>query len=320
MFSKVKMCAKPQLVLQIAIILLLPSVGHANAKKLFVVTTTPDLRYFAERIGGDKVTVTCLMHPRQNPHTVQPLPSFAVQMSHADLFVCVGLDFELWADQLLDMARNPKIRRGAQGYVDASIGIPLIEVPTGRVTREQGEIHIFGNPHYWLDPLNAKIIVNNIAAGLKRVSPGNSDYFEANRKKLIEEIEEILDETLKLAAPLKGEKIVAYHLTWSYLANRYGFKIIGQLEPKPGIPPSARHISELIELMKANEVKVILKEPFYENRFPRLIAQQTGAKLVEVAPSIGGDKGVNTYRDLLTNILGKLVEAITGCTTKRKGE
>lgn len=283
----------------------------ASAKRLFVVTTTSDLRYFVERVGGDKVTAVNLMHPRQNPHTVQPLPSFAVQMSRADLLVCIGLDFELWVDQLIDMARNPKIRRGAPGYVDASIGVPLLEVPTGRVTREQGEIHIFGNPHYWLDPINAKIIINNITAGLKRVSPDDADYFEANRRKLAEEMDEILDETLKLAAPLRGEKIVTYHLTWSYLANRYGFKVIGQLEPKPGIPPSARHISDLIATMKANGVKVILKEPFYEDRFPRLVAQQTGATIVEVSPSIGGDKGVNTYRDLLINILSKLVSAVT---------
>lgn len=286
--------------------------SEAHARKLFVVTTTPDLRYFVERVGGDRVTVFCLMHPRQNPHTVQPLPSFAVQMSRADMFVCIGLDFELWADQLIDMARNPRIRRGAPGYVDASIGVPLLEVPTSRVTREQGEIHIFGNPHYWLDPINAKIIVNNITAGLKRVSPQDADYFEANRMKLMDELDEILKETLKLAEPLKGEKIVTYHLTWSYLAHRYGFQVIGQLEPKPGIPPSARHISELIARMKANGVKVILKEPFYEDRFPNLVAKQTGAKVVEVSPSIGGDKGVNSYRDLLVNILSKLVEAIRG--------
>ncbi len=307
MRTPVRLC----LISSLTIAAILFGAGHACAKRLFVVTTTSDLRYFAERIGGDKVTAVNLMHPRQNPHTVQPLPSFAVQMSRCDLLVCVGLDFELWVDQLIDMARNPKIRRGATGYVDASIGVPLLEVPTGRVTREQGEIHIFGNPHYWLDPINAKIIANNIAAGLKRVSPSDADYFEANRRKLADELDEILEETLKLAAPLRGKKVVTYHLTWSYLANRYGFQVIGQLEPKPGIPPSARHISDLIAAMKANGVKVILKEPFYEDRFPRLVAQQTGATVVEVSPSIGGDNGVNTYRDLLINILSKLVKAIT---------
>lgn len=304
--STIKLCA----VATFSIMFIL--VGRAEARKLFVVTTTSDLRYFAEQIGGDRVMATSIMHPRQNPHTVQPLPSFAVQMNRADLFICIGLDFELWVDQLLDLARNPKIRRGASGYVDASIGVPLLEVPTGRVTREHGEIHIFGNPHYWLDPLNAKIIVNNITDGLKRISQKDAEYFEANKRRVLDELDDILNETLKLAAPLKGEKVVTYHLTWSYLAHRYGFQVIGQLEPKPGIPPSARHISELIALMKANNIKVILKEPYYEDRFPSLIARQTGTKVVEVSPSVGGDKGVNTYRDLLINILSKLVKAVKG--------
>lgn len=291
---------------------LLLSITTCSARKLYVVTTTSDLRYFVQQVGKDRVKVFNIMHPRQNPHTVQPLPSFAARMRRADVFVCIGLDFELWADQLLAIARNPRIRRGAVGYVDVSIGIPLLEVPTTRVTRQMGEIHVFGNPHYWLDPLNAKIIVNNITEGLKRVSPDDADYFEANRQAYLKELDDILQDTQALAAPLKGAQIVSYHLTWTYLAHRYGFKVVGFLEPKPGIPPSARHVSRLIALMKSRRIKVILKEPFYEDRFPKLVARRTGAKIVEVSPSIGGDANVKTYRSLLENILRKLVAAIKG--------
>jgi zinc/manganese transport system substrate-binding protein len=196
------------------------------------------------------------------------------------------------------------------GDVDASIGIPLLEIPQGRVTREQGEVHIFGNPHYWLDPENMKIIARNIAEGLKRVDPSNADEYDGNLKRLERLMDDLLDETLKLAAPLRGEKFVAYHATWSYLANRYGFRIIGYLEPKPGIPPSASHLADLIVRMRQEKVKVILKEPFYENRIPNMVAQRTGAKVVEICPTVGGEPDTETYPKLLRRILTKLVNAV----------
>jgi zinc/manganese transport system substrate-binding protein len=251
------------------------------------------------------------MHPLQNPHTVQPRPSFIVQLNRADLLVRIGLDYEeTWLPPLVEESRNPKIRRGGVGDVDASIGIPLLEIPQGRVTREQGEVHIFGNPHYWLDPENMKIIARNIAEGLKRVDPSNADEYDGNLKRLERLMDDLLDETLKLAAPLRGEKFVAYHTTWSYLANRYGFRIIGYLEPKPGIPPSASHLADLIVRMRQEKVKVILKEPFYENRIPNMVAQRTGAKVVEICPTVGGEPDTETYPKLLRRILTKLVNAV----------
>jgi zinc/manganese transport system substrate-binding protein len=295
----------------VALVALMLAIAPGAARKLRVVATTNDLKWAVEQIGGKNVEVVALMHPLQNPHTVQPRPSFIVQLNRADLLVRIGLDYEeTWLPPLVEESRNPKIRRGGVGDVDASIGIPLLEIPQGRVTREQGEVHIFGNPHYWLDPENMKIIARNIANGLRRIDPANADEYERNLKRLERLMDDLLDETLKLAAPLRGEKFVAYHATWSYLANRYGFRIIGYLEPKPGIPPSASHLADLIVRMRQEKVKVIIKEPFYENRTPNMVAQRTGAKVVEICPTVGGEPDTETYPKLLRRILTKLVNAV----------
>jgi zinc/manganese transport system substrate-binding protein len=295
----------------VALVALMLAIAPGAARKLRVVATTNDLKWVVEQIGGKNVEVVALMHPLQNPHTVQPRPSFIVQLNRADLLVRIGLDYEeTWLPPLVEESRNPKIRRGGVGDVDASIGIPLLEIPQGRVTREQGEVHIFGNPHYWLDPENMKIIARNIANGLRRIDPANADEYERNLKRLERLMDDLLDETLKLAAPLRGEKFVAYHTTWSYLANRYGFRIIGYLEPKPGIPPSASHLADLIVRMRQEKVKVIIKEPFYENRIPNMVAQRTGAKVVEICPTVGGEPDTETYPKLLRRILTKLVNAV----------
>ena len=290
---------------------LMLAIAPGAARKLRVVATTNDLKWAVEQIGGKNVEVVALMHPLQNPHTVQPRPSFIVHLNRADLLVRIGLDYEeTWLPPLVEESRNPKIRRGGLGDVDASIGIPLLEIPQGRITREQGEVHIFGNPHYWLDPENMKIIARNIAEGLKRVDPSNADEYDRNLRRLERLMDDLLDETLKLAATLRGEKFVAYHTTWSYLANRYGFRIIGYLEPKPGIPPSASHLADLIVRMRQEKVKIIIKEPFYENRTPTMVAQRTGAKVVEICPTIGGEPGTETYPKLIRHILTKLVNAV----------
>jgi zinc/manganese transport system substrate-binding protein len=295
----------------VAFLALMLAIAPSAARKVRVVATTNDMKWAVEQIGGKNVEVVALMHPLQNPHTVQPRPSFIVQLNRADLLVRIGLDYEeTWLPPLVEESRNPKIRRGGVGDVDTSIGIPLLEIPQGRVTREQGEVHIFGNPHYWLDPENMKIIARNIAEGLKRVDPANADEYERNLRRLERLMDDLLDETLKLAAPLRGEKFVAYHTTWSYLANRYGFRIIGYLEPKPGIPPSASHLADLIVRMRQEKVKVIIKEPFYENRTPNMVAQRTGAKVVEICPTVGGEPGTETYPKLLRHILTKLVNAV----------
>ena len=196
--------------------------NYAFAKKIKVVTTSTDLRSITEFIGGDRVKVENITKGYQNPHIVDPKPSYMLKLNKADLFVKVGLDLEIWAQLLEDGARNPRIRFGSPGYVDASIGVKLLEIPQTRIDRSLGDIHVFGNPHYWLDPLNGKIIAHNILKGLKRISPENINYFVENKRLFDKELDTHLVKWLEKMKPYYGTNVITYHKTWPNLAKRFG--------------------------------------------------------------------------------------------------
>ena len=186
----------------------------ANAGPIKVVTTTTDLKSIAELIGGNKVSVSSIATGYQNPHFVDPKPSYIIGLASADLFITVGLDLEIgWSPQLLTSSRNTKIQKGSAGYVDASANIPLMQVPSA-VNRAEGDIHIYGNPHYWLDPLNGKIIARNIADGLERIDPSNRSLYEANLKAFDDKIDAKMKEWQAKMAAFRGTKIIAYHNEW----------------------------------------------------------------------------------------------------------
>src|SRR5580765_6885585 len=173
----------------ISIFSLLVIISVANAGTIKVVTTTMDMRSITEIIGGSKVSVSSIATGYQNPHFVDPKPSYIISLTHADLFVTVGLDLETgWSPQLLSSSRNTKIQKGSAGYVDASEGVGLLQVPTS-ANRAEGDIHIYGNPHYWLDPLNGKVIARNIANGLERVDPANKATYETNLQAFFKNID-----------------------------------------------------------------------------------------------------------------------------------
>ena len=183
-------------------------------KKIVVVTTTTDLKSITELIGADKVDVTSIATGFQNPHFVDPKPSYIIKLSNADMFVTVGLDLETgWSPQLLTSSRNPKIQKGNSGYVDASVNVTLLQVPSS-INRGEGDIHIYGNPHYWLDPVNGKQIARNICDALDKISPGDKAFFEANLKAFNAKIDAKLKEWISKMAPYKGVKIIAYHNEW----------------------------------------------------------------------------------------------------------
>ena len=222
----------------IFIVLFCTGVQALNAAKIHVVTTTPDLKSITELIGNDKVDVYSIATGFQNPHFVDPKPSFIIKLSNADMFVTVGLDLETgWSPQLLSSSRNPKIQKGSQGYVDASVGVTLMQVPSS-INRGEGDIHIYGNPHYWLDPVNGKQIAKNICDALKKISPENKSLFEANLTAFNTKIDSKLKEWTMKMSPYKGSKIIAYHNEWCYFEQRFGLIILDFLEPKPGIPPT----------------------------------------------------------------------------------
>jgi ABC-type Zn uptake system ZnuABC Zn-binding protein ZnuA len=282
--------------------------GAARAE-IKVVTASTDLKYICERLGGPEVKVESLASGDQDLHMVEPRPSMVFKLKKADLVVRVGLDLDMWMDSLINAAKSKKLFYGAPGYVDASAGMPLLEKPEGKVDASMGDIHIYGNPHYWLDPANAKIVAKNILAGLKRAAPEKAAVFDGNYEAFIKETDEKLAGWQRRMAPLKGLKLVTYHGSWPYFAARFGLDVAGHVEPKPGIPPSASHLDGLVKKMKAENIKVILTESYYPRKGPEFLAGKTGAVVVTAAVSAGGAKEVKTYFDVFENVVTELEKA-----------
>ena len=295
------------------IILLGIFIGIVNFSKagiIRVVTTTQDTKSITEFIGGNKVDVFGIATGYQNPHFVDPKPSYIIKLSNADLFVTLGLDLEAgWSPSLLASSKNKKIQKGSDGYVDASVGIKLMQVPSA-INRAEGDIHIFGNPHYWLDPDNGKQIAKNICSGLIRISPENKSFFEANLKSFDDKIDLKMKEWLVKMAPYKGTQVIDYHNEWCYFETHFGLKIIDFLEPKPGIPPSPSQLVKVIGEVNTNKIKVIISSPYFTTSSAEMVGKQTGAKPVILATSVGAFDSVKTYFDLFDYNITKLTEAL----------
>lgn len=284
--------------------------SSAFAGTIHIVATTQDTKSIAELIGGNKVEVFSIATGYQNPHFVDPKPSYIIKLSNADLFITVGLDLETgWSPSLLTSSRNPRIQKGSAGYVDASIGVPLLQVPSS-INRGEGDIHIYGNPHYWLDPLNGKFIARNICNGLERISPENKAYFEANLKVFNETIDQKLKTWNITMAKYKGAKVIAYHNEWCYFENRFGLQIVDFLEPKPGIPPTPSQLVKIIKAVKANSIKVIISSPYFTTSSSDVVAKQTGAKVLTLATSVGAFDSIKNYYDLFDYNVGQLVNVL----------
>jgi len=316
-----------------------------------VVTSLTTYSAIAREIVGDRGQVASIAQGDENPHYVQPKPSFVPLLARADLFVTTGLDLELWVPALLDKAGNPKIADGAPGYVAAYQGIPLLDVPV-TYSRSQGDIHVYGNPHIWTEPLNGVQIARNILTGLRRVSPENADYFTAREKDFEDRVFRALygdtlvtilggqtlmdlDRQGKLfdflnqrryrGAPLanrlggwlkqglifRGKEMACYHKEWDYFSRAFGIPCIDYIEPKPGIPPAPRHVRELIDLMRQRHVRVLMSPGYFDHNQIRQVAERTGAKAVIVPSNVGGAPGVNTYFDLINRLVGSLAQAFT---------
>ncbi len=285
-------------------------IAKVSASTIHVVTTTQDTRSITEIIGGNKVDVFAIATGYQNPHFVDPKPSYIIKLSNADLFVTLGLDLETgWSPSLLSSSRNPKIQKGSSGYVDASIGVQLMQVPSS-INRAEGDIHIFGNPHYWLDPINGKQIARNICNGLEKISPENKIYFEANLKTFDETIDQKLKGWNAQMTKYKGTKVIAYHNEWCYFENRFGLQIVDFLEPKPGIPPTPSQLVKIIGEVKSNSIKVIISSPYFTTSSSDVVAKQTGAKVLTLATSVGAFDSVKNYYDVFDYNIAQLVSIL----------
>lgn len=322
----------------------------AHAKdKLKVVVTASAYASIADAIGGDKIEVSYIVSGNQDPHIVRPKPSLAVKLSEADMFVATGLDLEMWAPSLVDMSNNPKIRSGQKGYVSASAGLDILDVPV-TVSRAEGDVHVFGNPHIHTSPLNGKVIAENIYLGLKKNAPEHEAYFKANLEKFKNEVDErlfgkelvkmlggktltklagqgrlipflkskefqgkpLMDSLggyMKKSLPLRDKEIVTFHKNWTYFTDLFGLRVVDYMEPKPGMPPTPGHVSAVISKMKERNIRVMLVANYFDMGKVKTVARKTGATPVMVALGPGGQKGMNSFFDQFDIWIDELLAA-----------
>ena len=287
------------------------------AGPLNVVTTTEDLAAIAREVGGDKIKAESLSRGYQDPHFVEAKPSFVLKLNKADLLIAVGRELEIgWLPPLITQSRNARIQPGGDRYLDASLTARILEIPTGQITRAMGDVHPAGNPHYWLDPGNGKRIAKAIEGKLAAISPGDAAYFAQHEEDFEKRVSDGEKRWLAMMAPYKGAKVVTYHRSWPNFAERFGLEVIGYVEPKPGIPPSPSHTLEVIQAMKRQNVKIILVEPYFDTKTPNSIARETGAKVLVMPPSVGGEKEITDYIKLFDYDIRLLVDAINQAGAK----
>lgn len=273
-----------RLFLTAAFSLVLAGTAHA---KLNIVATTTFNADLARKIGGERVEVKSVASPKFNVHFIQPRPSDVKNLHKADLYVNSGLDLEAWSDPLVEAAGRPEFFRGAARSVDLSAGIPLLNAPTGTVSRSEGDIHLFGNPHYHLNPENVKIMAHTLAEKLAEIDPSGANDYRANEAAFSAEMDLRIAAWKAAAAHCAGKEVYAYHDEVEYLADFLDLKLTQYLEPKPGIPPTPRHIAELEAYAKTHEVKAILQTTYFPRAASDALAKRIGATVVAIAHNVG---------------------------------
>jgi ABC-type Zn uptake system ZnuABC Zn-binding protein ZnuA len=322
-----------------------------------VVTSLTTYASITREIAGERATVISIAEGDEDPHFVQPRPSFVPALRDADLFVTTGMDLELWVPALLDRAGNPKVREGNPGYVAAFQGIRIMEIPTS-LSRAQGDIHVDGNPHIHTDPINAIIIARNILAGLQRVSPANAAFFAGRERDFETRVMRATfgDELVNLLTPaalfnlantdslmaflqhrsyqgrplvarlggwmqqaeaFRGREMVCYHKEWVYFSRRFGVECVEYIEAKPGIPPTPRHVLEVIALMRDRHIPVLFASNYFDHDQIREVAERTGAVAVIVPENTHGAPGIETYFDLMNTWVGQLAHGFAGSGASR---
>jgi zinc/manganese transport system substrate-binding protein len=282
----------------------------SEAKKLNVVTSTTDMAALAQEVGGDKITVEAIARGYQDPHFVEAKPSFLLKLKNADMLISVGLQLEIgWLPPLVTQSGNPRIQVGAPGFLDASQFAEILDLPTGQVTRAMGDVHPLGNPHYWLDPDNGRRVARGIAQKLGEMDTADSQYFQERFQDFDRRLTAAEKNWDAQMAPYKGRKVVTYHTSWSNFAKHFGLQVVGYIEPRPGIPPTPAHTIEIIQLIKRDNVKVVVVEPYFDLKTPNSIGSATGAKVIVLLPSVGGEKEVTDYFKLFDYDINLLIQA-----------
>ncbi len=283
----------------------------AAQKKLKVVTSTTDLHSIAHEVGGNRIEASAISAGYQDPHFVEAKPSFVLKLRDADVFAFVGLDLEIgWMGILIDGARNARIRPGGSGYLDVSTVMPVLDLATGVVDRSQGDVHPRGNPHYWLDPENGKRIARLYKETFTRLDPAGATEYTRNLDAFEKRLNAAQARWAPLLAQIKGKPVVAWHTSWRYFASYNGMNIVGFMEPKPGVPPSAQHLAGLVQTMKRTGASVVVMEPFYDRKTADRVAGFARAKVLVLPTSVGGIKGLNDYIALLDHDIKQLANAL----------
>ena len=286
-------------------------VSEAAAKTLNVMTSTEDLAALAREVGGEHVNVESIARGYQDPHYVEAKPSFLLKLRKADLLILVGLQLEIgWLPPLITQSRNPRIQVGAPGYLDASTVAAILEKPAGPITRAMGDVHPLGNPHYWLDPGNGRRIAQAIAQKLAALDRDDAAYFEQRFQDFDRRLQEAEKRWEQQTGSLKGTEVITYHSSWPSFTERFGLRVVGYVEPKPGIPPTPSHTLEVIKQIKQDNIKLILVEPYFDLKTPKAIANQTGAEVLVLLPSVGGVPAVSNYFQLFDYNIRLLTDAL----------
>lgn len=346
----------PVLAFVCSVIINAPKGISEENRRLNIVTTTATLKSIAENVGGAAVDVKFLCQPDQDPHFIQARPVFMTWARRADLWIRNGFDLEAGYEQpIIEGARNVNIKPGCPGHLDASLNVLALEKPSGgqQADRSMGDIHLAGNPHYWLDPYNARIIARNIAARLAELLPGQKKAFEKNCDEFVKKIDTSMfgkklagkalgDELWKLELdgkldtfitelngrepgannpvelggwlgkmrPYKGSQIITFHRSWPYFSGRFGLVVAGELEPKPGIPPSPKNLSEMIRKINDNKIKLLLMETFYDRKTADFVAGKTGITILQTLNAVDGTV-VKDYCGLIDALVDGVDKALS---------
>ncbi len=299
-------------IISIAILItvtLLPSLSRAD-EPFRVVTTLSSYADIVHSIGGERVEVTSVASPKFNPHFIEPRPSDVLKLKRADLFIHSGLDLEAWRDPLLDAAARSELRYGGARQLDLSVGIPLLEVPEGQVSRAEGDIHQAGNPHYWIDPRNGLIIAQRIATKLSELDVAGKATYENNLRVFEEKLQAKTKEWLTNAAPHHGKTVIGYHNEWPYLMQFLGVRMEEFIEPKPGIPPGPRHLEELVEYIKRTGTRAVVQTSFYPREAADYLRKKTSVNTITLCQNVGETPNCPDYISMIDFAVKELMRVL----------
>jgi ABC-type Zn uptake system ZnuABC Zn-binding protein ZnuA len=278
--------------------------SNSFAETVQLVAATSDLGYFAEQIGGELVSVDVIASGNRDVHYIEVLPSYMLKVRRADIYLRVGLELDMWSQPIIDGSRNGSLR-----VVDCSQGIAPVEIPTFQADARYGDLHRFGNPHYWLSPENVPVICENITDAFVHVDPGNAAIYEANRDVYLSRLKSKVAEWDALKPQMQSIQFVAYHNSWPYFSQYFGCHVVDFVEEFAGVAPSPSHVAHLIEHIKVDSIPVVVSQPFHDKRLPQMIAERTGCQAIILPTSVAGVPEADSYEALIDHIIRELIKA-----------